>query len=239
MAVSEPAVATRDSASNVPDVPRTDARIGILSADVALIRALSEAARERRLSVSVWSPSTLPATAFAPQVVAFDVASVPVEELARCRRRFQQTRWLVLGPAEPHLVVQSFAAGADSWVLRSETPEGIALAIEMLARGVVGLSHPVLEFLLSLASIDGDHGRRSQASGLSPRQFEVLSMAARGLTDREIADRLVLSVRTVNRHMSDILAALNCSGRREASRLLFGEGEAAPPAPTELSRCLA
>jgi DNA-binding NarL/FixJ family response regulator len=217
-------------------------RIGILSADMALIRALSEAARERRLSVSVWSPSTLAAATFAPHVVAFDVATVPVEELARCRCRFGQTRWLVLGPVEPQLVVQSFAAGADSWMLRSETPEDIALVLEMLARGIVGLSHSVLEFLLSLASIDGDHGPLSQASGLSPRQFEVLSMAARGLTDREIADRLVLSVRTVNRHMSDILTVLHCSGRKEASRLLFGESgqhDAAPPGPPELARRLA
>lgn len=211
-----------------------DVRAAVVSEDLTLVRALSAAGRERRLSVSVWAAPALAAATLAPHVVAFDVATVPVDALARCRRRFGQTRWLVLGSLEPRLVVQGFAVGADSWMLRSEAPEDIALALEMLARGVVGLSHPVLEFLLSLASIDDDHGRElGQAPGLSPRQFEVLSMAARGLTDQGIADRLVLSVRTVNRHMSDILSALHCSNRMEASRFLLGESRqhngSAPP----------
>jgi DNA-binding CsgD family transcriptional regulator len=57
---------------------------------------------------------------------------------------------------------------------------------------------------------------------LSPRQIQVVQLAARGLTDCEIAAELTLSVRTVNRHMSDILAKLGCKSRREATRLIFG-----------------
>jgi DNA-binding CsgD family transcriptional regulator len=61
-----------------------------------------------------------------------------------------------------------------------------------------------------------DEVRRSQASGrrtdhgaLSPRELEVLRLAARGLTDPEIAERLVLSKHTVHRHMGNIRTKLN------------------------------
>jgi len=164
------------------------------------------------------------AAGYSPGVVVFDAETVPVDALTRCRPRFEDARALVLGSMEPRLVTQAFAAGADAWMLRSEAPDDIALGVELLARGLPSVSRPVLQMLLSLANIDSERGRRlRECAGLSPRQFEVLSMAARGLTDHEIADRLVISVRTVNRHMSDILSALHCSSRSEASRLLLGE----------------
>lgn len=225
MSAVTPAYASTEREGRRPEV-----RVAIVSADMTLIRGLSDAASARQLAAFAWTPATLAPAGLAPHVVAFDAETVPVEALARCRPQFGHPRSLVLGSMEPRLVVQGFAAGADAWMLRSEAPHDIALALELLARGVTGLSHQVLQLLLSLANIDGDHGRKlSERSGLSPRQFEVLSMAARGLTDQEIADRLVLSVRTVNRHMSDILSALHCSNRNEASRVLVAEVTPADP----------
>jgi non-specific serine/threonine protein kinase len=54
-------------------------------------------------------------------------------------------------------------------------------------------------------------------AGLTPREFEVLRLLARGMTDREIADALFISHRTVNAHVASILAKLSVSSRRDAA----------------------
>jgi DNA-binding CsgD family transcriptional regulator/tetratricopeptide (TPR) repeat protein len=59
---------------------------------------------------------------------------------------------------------------------------------------------------------------RANPGGLTDRQLEVLGLLADGLTNAEIADRLVVSVRTVDHHVAAILAKLNVGSRREAAR---------------------
>jgi DNA-binding CsgD family transcriptional regulator/tetratricopeptide (TPR) repeat protein len=59
---------------------------------------------------------------------------------------------------------------------------------------------------------------RANPAGLTDRQLEVLGLLAEGLTNAEIADRLVVSVRTVDHHVAAILAKLNVGSRREAAR---------------------
>lgn len=54
------------------------------------------------------------------------------------------------------------------------------------------------------------------AKGLSAREMEVLDMAARGLRNKDIADKLHISVRTVERHFSSIFNKLRVSSRVEA-----------------------
>jgi len=61
---------------------------------------------------------------------------------------------------------------------------------------------------------------RANLAGLTARQAEVLELLAEGMTDGEIAQRLVLSVRTVNRHVSSILDKLGVRSRRDAARQL-------------------
>ncbi len=71
------------------------------------------------------------------------------------------------------------------------------------------------------ASISEQLGRRAAAehehAGLSPREVEVLRMVAQGLTNREIAARLVLSTRTVDMHVRNILSKLRSHTRTEAA----------------------
>jgi DNA-binding NarL/FixJ family response regulator len=55
--------------------------------------------------------------------------------------------------------------------------------------------------------------------GLSRRELEVLSLVAEGLTNRDIADRLVLSEHTVNRHVANILRKLGLTSRTAAATL--------------------
>jgi DNA-binding NarL/FixJ family response regulator len=58
---------------------------------------------------------------------------------------------------------------------------------------------------------------RENPAGLTDRQLEVLRLLAQGLTNGEIATQLVVSVRTVDRHVAEILAKLAVTSRRQAA----------------------
>jgi DNA-binding NarL/FixJ family response regulator len=82
---------------------------------------------------------------------------------------------------------------------------------------------------LSIASPQGGSGQKKpsgagEADELSPRELDVLALVARGLSDKEIAHTLSLSVHTVKTHMRNILAKLQVNGRREAARLAKQRG---------------
>jgi DNA-binding NarL/FixJ family response regulator len=59
-----------------------------------------------------------------------------------------------------------------------------------------------------------------EASGLTPREAEVMQLVGAGHTSREIAERLRLSVRTVEMHVGNVVATLGCRTRAEAARRL-------------------
>jgi DNA-binding NarL/FixJ family response regulator len=68
---------------------------------------------------------------------------------------------------------------------------------------------------------------------LTSRQVEVLGQIARGKTTREIADELVLSERTVERHIADVYAKIGARNRSEATAFYLSSGVSAEPALTE------
>jgi DNA-binding NarL/FixJ family response regulator len=70
-------------------------------------------------------------------------------------------------------------------------------------------------------------GTRENPAGLTERQLEVLRLLTAGLTNSEIATQLVLSVRTVDRHVAEILAKLGVTSRRAAAARAASLGIAA------------
>ncbi|WP_405060085.1 AAA family ATPase [Kribbella sp. NBC_01505] len=91
------------------------------------------------------------------------------------------------------------------------TPAADLVRRELRATGVRGIP--------SRATLQTESG-----SGLTRRQTEVLALLAEGITNAEIADRLVLSVRTVDHHVAAILTKLGATNRREAATMLHTRG---------------
>jgi DNA-binding NarL/FixJ family response regulator len=67
-------------------------------------------------------------------------------------------------------------------------------------------------------------GTRPAIAGLTPREIEVLRLVAAGKSNREIADELYLSVKTVARHLSNIFCKIGVSSRTAATAFAYEQG---------------
>jgi DNA-binding NarL/FixJ family response regulator len=105
-------------------------------------------------------------------------------------------------------------AGASGYLLKTAHGEEVIDAIHAISRGDVVLQRAIAAKLIKGREPDRD--RRPQEMGLTERELEILSLAAGGLRNKEIADRLFLSQRTVEGHLSHVFNKLAVASRTEA-----------------------
>lgn len=101
---------------------------------------------------------------------------------------------------------------------KSETAEALSIAIRQVARGEAYLS-PALALSLLQRKQNQATLHEVELSTLTERELEVLSLLAEGLSNKAIAARLYLSVRTVDGHLSNLYSRLGVRSRTEAMRL--------------------
>lgn len=123
-----------------------------------------------------------------------------IEAIRRMLAREPALRVLVLSMHDnPGYVTQAMRAGALGYLTKNSGPDEVIDAIRAVAAGRRALS-PDIAHALASAAIDGEH----LLSRLTPREFEVLRMAAGGDSPADIAGRMHLSQKTVLNHMSMI-----------------------------------
>jgi two-component system, NarL family, response regulator NreC len=158
-----------------------------------------------------------------PDVVLMDVVmpgSTGVDAAAEIRHIVPSTRILMLSMQDdPSYVRQAFTNGAIGYVLKEAADAELVTAIRRVAAGEQYV-HPTLGAKL----IGGGESSRAGEDPLSDREREVLSLLALGHTNQEIADRLVVSVRTVEAHRAHILTKLRLSTRAELVRYAIDAG---------------
>jgi DNA-binding NarL/FixJ family response regulator len=108
--------------------------------------------------------------------------------------------------------------GAAGLLHKSATVDGIADAVRRVARGERLYAPDEMAQLLRLAVQQRDEQREAQVAlgRLTSREGEVLRLLAEGLSDKEIAQRLVISVETVRSHMVRLLGKLDVQSRLQA-----------------------
>jgi NarL family two-component system response regulator LiaR len=150
-----------------------------------------------------------------PDVVLMDLAMPGMGGVAAThsiRERCPQVRVLALTNfQEVETVQQALQAGAVSYLLKNVTADELAAAIRGAHAGRSTLAPEAAQALVHAAT-------RTAAPGhdLTAREGEVLAWMAKGLSNTEIADQLVVSPVTVKFHVSNILAKLGVSSRTEA-----------------------
>jgi DNA-binding NarL/FixJ family response regulator len=134
----------------------------------------------------------------------------------------QQTRVLILsasGATED--VLEAVKAGASGYLLKSAGSDELAEAVTRTAAGETVFSPGLAGLVL------GEYRRLDvEPTGprLTERETEVLRLVAKGLTSRQVAERLVLSVRTVENHVNNTLAKLQLHSRTQLVRYAIEVG---------------
>lgn len=164
-------------------------------------------------------------TASQPDVVLLDVhlpGGGGVEVLHRVNAEHPDVRFLALSVSDAaDDVVGVIRGGARGYVTKTVTGAELVEAITRVAAGDAVFSPRLAGFVLDAFAATP---AAMQTSGdpdldrLSPREREVLRLIARGYTYREVARELVLSVKTIETHVSSVLRKLQLSNRNELTR---------------------
>ena len=124
-------------------------------------------------------------------------------------------------------VVESLRAGASGFLLKDAPAEDLVEAIRVIAAGEALLAPSVTRRLLDRVAsrLPPAHDNKVPAlSELTEREMEVLKLVARGLSNAEIAERLVVSETTVKTHVSRILGKLDLRDRVQVVILAYETG---------------
>ncbi|MFI9361940.1 response regulator [Kitasatospora sp. NPDC053057] len=117
-----------------------------------------------------------------------------------------------------HYVYAAMAAGASGFLLKDVTPEHLAAAVRLVRTGdallAPAITRRLVERFARPASPDAPAPHRELAT-LTPRELEVMSLLARGLSNAELAARLQLSEATVKTHVARILGKLGLRDRAQ------------------------
>lgn len=119
---------------------------------------------------------------------------------------------------EKELVREAMEAGATSYLLKNVAADELAQAIRAARSGKSTLAPEALQALVQTA-----HEPPRTNYELTPREKEVLALIVEGLTNPEIAERLVVTRSTAKAHVSNILSKLDVSNRAEAIRVALQE----------------
>jgi len=119
-------------------------------------------------------------------------------------------------------IFPALKAGAISYILKDMKMEKLAEALQRAVRGEVTL-HPLVAARV-LASLRKPNENESLFTDLTERELEVLKLIANGLTNNQIADKLVISENTVKGHVSNILSKLHLADRTQVAVYAWQEG---------------
>ena len=128
-------------------------------------------------------------------------------------------------------VVEALRAGASGFLLKDVTPNDFVAALRIVAAGEALLSPAVTRRLLERFADRlprTDDARSAALRDLTEREVEVLRLIARGLSNRQIAEHLVLAEPTVKTHVSHVLDKLDLRDRAQAVVLAYEAGLVRP-----------
>jgi len=152
-----------------------------------------------------------------PDVVIMDVAMPGmsgIEATRLIKEAYPNTAVLALTMHEDEqYFFEMLSAGAAGYIPKRAAPDDLVSAIRVVSQGNVFLYPTLAKSLVKDFVQRSESGSAPIAEELTPREREVLTHIAEGYTNREIAEALVISIKTVERHRENILRKLNMHDR--------------------------
>ncbi|MDY7019580.1 MAG: response regulator transcription factor [Chloroflexota bacterium] len=166
---------------------------------------------------------------FAPNVVLMDLAMPVVsglEATRRIRKRFPETKILALTQYDDReYVVPVIEAGARGFISKSAAFSELASAIQAVYQGDSFLSPTAAAAVVEECQQKADlEGEMDPYQRLTDREKEMLELVAKGYTAKEIADMLVISLRTVESHKTSLMKKLDIHNRTDLIKFAIRKG---------------
>jgi DNA-binding NarL/FixJ family response regulator len=158
-----------------------------------------------------------------PDVVLMDLRMPRcdgVEATRRLRERAPASKVIVLTTyADDHSVLEALRAGARGFLTKDAGAEEIERAIAAVVRGEAAIDPAVQHHLVEAVA-----AKSELPHGLTPREAEVLTLIAQGLSNAEIAERLVVSEATVKSHINHVFTKTGVRDRAQAVSYAYRHG---------------
>ncbi len=166
------------------------------------------------------------AQALSPDVILMDLVMPKVDGIEATQRITAQQpgiRVLVLTSfAADDKVFPAIKAGALGYLLKDSSPEELVQAIHQVRRGEPSLEPTIARKVLTELSSPPKKPLTSQP--LTERELDILRLIAQGRSNKEIAEKLVITELTVRTHVSNILGKLHLASRTQAALYALKEG---------------
>lgn len=138
-------------------------------------------------------------------------------------RQHENIKFIVVGvPDAPARIVRFVEAGAAGYILENECVDDLLTKVDRVVDGEALVSDKVASFIIKRIHklAKSQHGKKEeQIARLSPRQREVIQLLSKGLTNKEIADRLHIEYGTVKNHVHHIFKKIDATNRHEAASI--------------------
>ena len=161
-----------------------------------------------------------------PQVIIMDVGMPDLNGIEATRQVLAESPGIkVIGLSmhcDRRFVMNMLKAGASGYLLKDSAFEELATAIRMVLGGKVYLSTEIANIVVKDYLQGG--GDESVFSVLTPREREVLQLMAEGKSSRQIADHLIISIKTVETHRMQIMHKLQIFSVAELTKYAIREG---------------